>query len=363
VHLSTIVLTDADGTLTAETVGPEAVELNIALAHVGVGNQEPGTEDSLGQDIKNSVDNDLSVHAGLASTVGNTPDTGKALVSKQGRESVNNLHGVGSPEDSGVGSDGDEEAAELVTLGAGVGTTVKTKVPEDEEEGNARDGVPAPLLGSLLSTESSEQTSQDHDDVGDDHHDHVSTGHASKETEIEEQERGGDGPVDVTGPVDLAVGGGEGVGNVVVLLALDNLLEGDTGARGHGEVREGGGESDDGGDDMVEALVLGRVRCLQFHVARDGLLTKGTFQDMTVKAAEAMSIRTKTTQRVFCPASPATSYVGSWPGMTVGTGATEGREEAVAVGNGNISEVFLKTSSNWSTIMMAVVVVVWGTPG
>ena len=37
------------------------------------------------------------------------------------------------------------------------------------------------------------------------------------------------------------------------------------------------------------------------------VLTKGTFQDMTVKPAEAISMRTKTTQRVFIPASPATS--------------------------------------------------------
>ncbi len=168
-----------------------------------------------------------------------------------------NLHGVGGPEDGSVGSNGDEEGAELVTLGTGIGTTVKTKVPEDEEEGNARDGVPAPLLGSVLGAKGSKETSQDHDDIGNDHHNDVSTGHASQETEIEEQERGGDAPVDVTGPVDLAVGGGEGVGNVVMLLALDDLVEGDTGSRGHGEVGEGSGEGDDGRDDMVEALVLG----------------------------------------------------------------------------------------------------------
>ena len=80
-HLSTVVLTDADGTLAAETVSPEAVELNITLAHVGVGNKEPGTEDSLGKDIEDSVGNDLSINASLAGTVGNTPDTAKVLVS------------------------------------------------------------------------------------------------------------------------------------------------------------------------------------------------------------------------------------------------------------------------------------------
>ena len=74
-HLSTIVLADADSTLAAEAVGPEAVELSIALAHVGVSNKEPGTETSLSEDIKDGVGNDLSVDAGLAGTVGDTPDT------------------------------------------------------------------------------------------------------------------------------------------------------------------------------------------------------------------------------------------------------------------------------------------------
>jgi hypothetical protein len=75
VHLRTILLTDADSTLAVETVGPEAVELNIALAQVGVDNQEPGTEDTLGKDIEHSIGDDLSVDADLASTIGDTPNT------------------------------------------------------------------------------------------------------------------------------------------------------------------------------------------------------------------------------------------------------------------------------------------------
>ena len=74
-RLGTVVFTDADSTIAAEAVGPEAVELSIALTHVGVDNEEPGTEDSLGQNVENGVGNDLSVNADLAGTVGNTPDT------------------------------------------------------------------------------------------------------------------------------------------------------------------------------------------------------------------------------------------------------------------------------------------------
>lgn len=74
-RLSTVVFTNADSTLAAEAVGPEAVELSITLAHVGVDNEEPGTEDSLGENVENGVGNDLSVNTDLAGTVGNTPDT------------------------------------------------------------------------------------------------------------------------------------------------------------------------------------------------------------------------------------------------------------------------------------------------
>jgi hypothetical protein len=79
VHLRTVILTDTDSTLAVQTVGPEAVELNIALAHVGVDNQEPGTEDTLGKDIQDGVGDNLSVDADFASTVGNTPDTSIVL--------------------------------------------------------------------------------------------------------------------------------------------------------------------------------------------------------------------------------------------------------------------------------------------
>lgn len=49
-----------------------------------MGNQEPGTEDSLGEDIEDSVGNDLSVDASLASTIGNTPDTERISIKSGG---------------------------------------------------------------------------------------------------------------------------------------------------------------------------------------------------------------------------------------------------------------------------------------
>jgi hypothetical protein len=166
------------------------------------------------------------------------------------------LHGVGGPEDESVGTDGDEESAELGALGGGVGAAVQGQVPDDEEVGNAGNGVPAPLLGSTLLTERSEEAGEDHDQVGNDGHDDVSTRHASEETKIEDQEGGGQAPVDVTGPEDLAVDLGERVWDVVVLVADRGLLDTDAVSGGHGEVREGGEDGDHDRDGVVQALRL-----------------------------------------------------------------------------------------------------------
>ena len=58
----------------------------------------------------------------------------------------------------------------------------------------------------------------------------------------------------------------------------------------------------------------------------------------------------KTTHSVFVPVSP-TNCFSAWSGTTVGMGATPVGE---AVGRA-MAEVFLRTSSNASTIMMVVV--------
>lgn len=44
-----------------------------------MGEEEPEAEDWLGEDIKNSIGNDLSIETNHASTVGNTPDAVNTL--------------------------------------------------------------------------------------------------------------------------------------------------------------------------------------------------------------------------------------------------------------------------------------------
>lgn len=81
-RLSTIVISEANSSVAVEAVGPETAELDVALTHVCVGDEEPGTEDSLGKHIEDSIGDDLAVHAESARAVGQTPNTGICQTSR-----------------------------------------------------------------------------------------------------------------------------------------------------------------------------------------------------------------------------------------------------------------------------------------
>ncbi len=69
-----IIITNADGALAAEAVGPEAAKVYIGLRHGLMREQEPSTEHWLGKDVKNSVGQDLLVDIHVAGAIGDTPD-------------------------------------------------------------------------------------------------------------------------------------------------------------------------------------------------------------------------------------------------------------------------------------------------
>ena len=74
-HLSSVIVTDAESALTVETVGPEATKVDISLAELGVSDDQPGTEDGLSKNIEDGVGDDLAVNTNAASTISETPDT------------------------------------------------------------------------------------------------------------------------------------------------------------------------------------------------------------------------------------------------------------------------------------------------
>lgn len=78
--LGAVIFANANGTLAIQAIGPESSKLNIALAHVGMNDKKPGTEDTLGKNIEHSVCEDLTINANLARSISKTPDTVTRLV-------------------------------------------------------------------------------------------------------------------------------------------------------------------------------------------------------------------------------------------------------------------------------------------
>lgn len=221
-------------------MGPEASNVANAL---GVCKQQPEAKDGLGEDVKDGVGNDLRVDGPLAGTVSNTPDDG-----------------VQGPEDESEASDGGKELRGLAILGSDGTTARDGELIDDDEVGNAGHGVVSPLL-TIGATESSEETEEDHQEIGHDGYQNVGAVQTCQEGQIQKEEWGGDGPVDVSGPEDLAEDVLVGVWGVLVC-----LLDHDVGVRvsvtsGHGEVGQGGEGGDQGGDDVEEAFLLGGCQC------------------------------------------------------------------------------------------------------
>lgn len=178
-------------------------------------------------------------------------------------------HGIGCPQDEGKQSQRAKELRDLISTSLdGVGA-VQGDVPNNEDVGNASNGVPAPLLGGLLAAIGGKEAGQDHDQVGDDGHDGVGAINACQEAEVGQQERGGNGPVDVSGEVDLTADVVVGVGNILVVVSLDlNAVQIGTMTGGHAEVGQSSCDCDEGGDNVVKTLRHGDVPRQQGEEAR-----------------------------------------------------------------------------------------------
>ena len=212
---------------------------------------------------------------------------------------------------------------------------------DDDEVGDAGNGVVSPL-GAVVSTVGSEETGQDHDDVGDNGDEDVGTAQTGEEGQVQQQEWGGDRPIHVTGPVDLTIDVLGGVGNMLVGLLDGGVLEGDPVTHGHSEVRDGGEGGDEGSQDVEQAFLL---RCMSienftphfepftYHgdTERHGVeCHRGDDHDHTDNPAGAISrVHSDASSwrvgyhRVRLPVSPAVSTVGGLTGTTVGMGPTE----------------------------------------
>ena len=129
-------------------------------------------------------------------------------------------------------------------------------MPDDDQISNTGNRVPAPLLRCALTAKGSKEASKNHDHVSHDGHDSAGTIDTGKQTQVEQKQRRGQAPINITGPVDLTINILVGVRHMLVRLAFDDVVMGDTHAGGHGKVGQSSSDSDHGGDEVIETLGL-----------------------------------------------------------------------------------------------------------
>ena len=168
---------------------------------------------------------------------------------------MENLHGIDGPKDQGEACDGDEKCSGLLVLVLNNATSVDGKLVDDDKISNASHGIPSPFR-AFIDGDSSEETGQHHDDVSNDSDEDVGTTEPGKEGEVQQQEWGRQGPVNVTCPVDLTVNVGEGIREVLLgVLDGDHILR-DTSLDSHAIVRNGGEGSNKGSQNVEQAFLL-----------------------------------------------------------------------------------------------------------
>ena len=222
-----------------------------------MGEEEPESENGLGKNIEHSVSDDLGVNIDIAGSISDTPDamTCQCFV---GQRRHSNLHRVDGPEDQGESGNGAEESSSLLVLVLNNTTTIEGKLVDDDQVGNASHGVPSPFR-ALLDREGSKETGQDHDHISDNCNEDVGTVQSSEQGKVQKQEWSGDAPVDIAGPIDLAVDGLEGVGEMLLGLLDGDLVLANAIMNGHGVVGDGGESGDEGSQDVEQAFLLGKV--------------------------------------------------------------------------------------------------------
>lgn len=166
------------------------------------------------------------------------------------------VHGVNCPKNQGEACNGTKEGGGRRVLALDDTTSIEAELINNDQVGNASHGIPSPLW-TLLDGEGGEETGQDHDDICNDGDKNIRTVKTSQKAEIEEKEGRCEGPVYVTGPVNLSVDGLGGVWKVLLGLLNGDFVLGGTVADGHGEIGEGSEGGDESSQNVEHAFLLG----------------------------------------------------------------------------------------------------------
>merc|ERR1719201_1025018 len=201
----------------ARSSNSNALQQGLDLVDGIAGTDNEETEHGLGDNVENGVKDGLLVGGDAAGALGKSPD-----------------NGVGRPGDGGKHGD---LAKDLLAGGGLVGSAALKASEERMEDGHEHahaEEPEEPLLTAL--DEGTDEAGDDHEEIHTKEPHGGVIGGTSETDDVEELERGGEGPVDVTSVEELAA-----VETTVV----------DAVAGGHGEVGKGGNGSDAESDDVV----------------------------------------------------------------------------------------------------------------
>lgn len=210
------------------------------------------------QDVEDGISEDFGINSNDVSTLRKSPDAANPSVGVLRIFQSSHLHWVDGPDDESKSRNGSVESLGLAILVGNCGTASRCQLVDDDKIGNAGPRIPSPF-GSISLAVSRKKTGQDHDYIGNDCNEDIGTAETSQQSEIEKEKWGGDTPVDVSCPVDLAV---------IVLVSVWDFLVGfgdsvsvvvDSIPGSHGEIREECKCGDQSCQDVEETFLLGRL--------------------------------------------------------------------------------------------------------
>ena len=197
-----VIVTNADGALLPNSMGPESLDGNRAtdvISREGVKMVQGSAYLAMASWVKSSQ----KPKTGLARTSRMAYATISALTSMlrdpsaipqmlvhisyfldKTRVGELGIHGVDGPQNQSETSNSAEEGGGLGILAHDNTTTVEAELVDDGQVGDASNGIPTPFW-SFLKSEGGEEAGQDHDDISDDSHEDAGTVKTGQEAKVE----------------------------------------------------------------------------------------------------------------------------------------------------------------------------------
>lgn len=207
------------------------VQAKSSSVNAPVTPDEERTKDRLGQEIKNAVEDCLGVGS----------DDVAAFAYAPGDR-------VENPKEGGQGTAIEVSTADVGADVAGVLAGGHGELPHDEKEGSTAEGIVTPLVAGL--DQSANEASDDHDFVDKHKHEDRRPGHSSSEQQVQQEQRGGDNPINVASIENSTIG----TGHLGVTAVKLNWNRGHSQVGAHSEIGNAGDHADSSGDIVEDTL-------------------------------------------------------------------------------------------------------------